>query len=209
MTYDDLLPFIWPSCGGCPRDTVIHHTRQAAIEFFDRTLVWQVDLDTLLADGFSTRYTLPLSDQVDLAKLLTVAKRTSPTARPEEADLTEAIAGRRAIRFGAPGFLAWVEDRKDISVYPAPEQNAEIDVFAALKPSLGSFWLPDEVLGQQADHIAQGALARILDMPNPEWNNPRAAELARGRFYDEVNRLAVQSELGFARRVRSKSERFF
>lgn len=208
MTFDDLLPFIWPSCTACPRDTVIHHTRQAAIEFFDRTGVWTLDLDTLLADGYSSAYALPLNDQTELSKLIEVTTRASATARPEEADLTDGLEGRRAMRFGCVGLIAWVEDRRQLGIYPAPVAGATIDVVAALKPSQAAFTVPDEVMAHHAEAIAQGALMRIFAMPQCDWTSLPDAQVARGIFNDAVSTTSRTAERGFTRRVRPKTERF-
>lgn len=209
MTYDDLLPFIWPSCTACPRDTVIHHTRLAAIEFFDDSGVWQIDLDTLLSDGFTGRLALPLNDQCDASKLILVSVKDAPTTKPYEADITNAIEGRRAERNGCTGLSAWLEDRATLGLAPVPIAGAEIDILVALKPSLASFTLPDEVLMHHAQHIAHGALSRILRMPRCDWSDAGAATLEEGRFRSAIDSLAMQSEKGFARKERPKNERFF
>lgn len=207
MTFDELLPFIWPSCGGCPRDTVIHHARQAAIEFFESTLVWEVDLDTLLADGYSSDYALPLDDQCDVAKLIEVNVKTGPNARPEEAEIVSARPGRKAVRYGCIGLRAWTEDRRTLRLSNPPIAGAEIDVVAALKPSLNAFTLPNDILAHHADDIASGALARILLLKG-EWRDPIEAADRLTKFRDAIASTGHQAERGFAKQVRDKAERF-
>lgn len=211
MTYDDLLPFIWPNCTACPREAVIHHARQAAIEFFRRAQVWQVDLDTLLSDGYSSDYALALDDQVELAKLLTVTIKDGADSRPYEADIIESIEGRRVKRENCTGQKAWTDERRKVSVFPVPPVDAQIDVYAALKPSQASFELPDDVMAHHMEDIAHGALARIFDMQGEKitWGNPAAAELARAKFNRAISVAAAHSERGFALHTRSKAERYF
>lgn len=209
MTFDDLLPFIWPNCLACPRDTVIHHARQAAIEFFESTLVWEVDLDTLLADGYSSDYALPLDDQCEVAKLLEVNVKSGADARPVEAELVSARPGRKALRHGTIGLRAWTEDRRTLRLSSAPSADTEIDVVAALKPSQTAYSMPDEVLAHNAEAIAQGALERIFLMSRVDWRDTGAAADARARFNSAIKAVGHQAERGFARQVRDKSERFF
>ena len=209
MTFDDLLPFIWPNCLACPRDTVIHHARLAAIEFFESTLVWEVDFDTLLADGYSTDYALPLNDQCEVAKLIEVNVKSGADARPVETELLSARPGRKALRHGTIGLRAWTEDRRTLRLSSAPIADAEIDVVAALKPSLNAYTMPNEVLAHHAEAIAHGALERIFLMSRVDWRDPGAAADARVRFNSAISSVGHQSERGYARQVRDKSERFF
>lgn len=209
MTFDDFLPFIWPSCTTCPRDTVVHHTRLAAIDFCWRTHVWREDLDTLLGDGFSNDYALALDDQTEVAKLLAVTVKDSSTARPVEHTIVESIEGRSLMRSGCTDPVAWTNDRRTLFLLPTPRQGAEIDVFAALKPSLSAFSFPAEVFAHHAQEIAHGALARILAMPKGDWTDTATAALELAAFNSAVSSAAIQTERGFARKARTSASRFF
>jgi hypothetical protein len=208
VNYDDFLPFVAPSAGSCPRDTLIHNIRLAAIEFCSRTEVWDEDLDTLLADGFSNSFELALDDQVDLAKLLEVTVKDRSGAKPAEADVLTPKEGRAAVRCGSTKLVAWIIDRNTIGIHPTPELDAEIDVQAALKPSLVSFDISDEVFSHHAEAIARGALARVLAMPNSEWSDLATAGVMADRFEDSITTAAAASTTGFSRQRRRHS-RFF
>lgn len=203
MTFEDFLPYVHPSVPTCPVDTVIHHTRLAAIEFCRRAPVWREALDTLLADGFSTDYELSLDDQVELAKLYSVSVDGSG------ATIVEQLEGTRRIREQDTRLVAFTDNRKRLSVYPVQVLDAEIVVEVALKPSLTAFSFPDEVFAHHVETIAQGALARLLGMPRTEWMDQQAAQLCQARFTSETNKAARHAERGFARSKRRSTTRWF
>jgi hypothetical protein len=208
VTYDDFLAFVAPSCPSCPRETMLHHIRQAAIKFCERTQVWEEDLDGLLGDGFSTQFTLALDDQVALSKLLEVWVQDSSTARRNQYGIRDAAAGRDAVRNGCEGSIAWAVDRTDVGVYPAPVADAVIDVTATLKPSQASYSFPDHLFEQHARHIAAGALAELLDMPATTWRDSGKAAIEFAKFEDAMCTAGRQKERGYAKRQRSRTERF-
>ncbi|MBA3622863.1 MAG: hypothetical protein H0W48_00030 [Methylibium sp.] len=204
MTLDDLHPWVLPFVPDCPSQTVNHHLLQAAIEFCSRTLVWKERLDTVLADGFSTRYTLALDDQIDIAKIYTVQVGL------DEATVVESLDGAQRVRDGTSVRLAWTDNRRDINVHPVPADAEEISVVAALKPARTAFSLPDVVFVHHMDDVANGALARLLSMPKQTWSDLNLAQMAGARFQDAITSAARHASGGFARRTpRCKSTRFF
>ena len=208
MTYDDFLPYVHPSVTACPVDTVLHMTRLAAIEFCRRAHVWREDLDTLLADGFSTQYALALDDQVEVAKLLNVDVQDDLDTKPYPVRVLEGIEGRKALRDGWTEPVAWTDSRRTLFLQPALRLDARIKVFVALKPSLTSFSFPDHVFAHHAEDIAQGAIARILRMPKVDWRDTELAADYEGRFKERIGTGSAQASRGFARRPRRPSERF-
>lgn len=205
-SYESFLPFVQPRVPTCPRETCLHHIRQAAIEFCERTLVWQEDLDTLLADGFSTSYALALDDQVALSKLLEVWVQDSTTARPVRYDTATPAEGRDAERSGSTGNKAWMLDRATLGIWPAPIVDAAIDVTAALKPSQASYSFPEILFEHHARQIAHGALAELFDLG--EWADSMKAATERGKFEDAIAGAARGAEKGNAKRRRCAAERF-
>lgn len=208
MTYDDFLPFIAPSVSGCPRETVLHHARLAAIKFCADTCVWREHLDTLLADGFAQSFALPLDDQVELVKLLEVTVKDGPDTRAADARIIESIEGREQIRCGGTELTAWTDNRRDLFVNPVPRADGEIDIYLALKPSLASFSFPDVIFAHHAQDIAAGALATLLEMPRCEWTGTTLEVLAqREKFEGSISETARMTERGFGRK-RQRTPRF-
>jgi hypothetical protein len=210
VTFDDFLPYVAPQVLSCPVDTVLHQIRLAAIEFCKRAPVWREDLDTLLADGFSSEYAMALDTEVELAKLLTVNVKDTPTSRACEADIIEPLTGREAKRRETVRLVAWTDERKKVSVWPAPRLDAQIDVYASLKPSMAAISFPDHVFAHHAEDIAEGALWRLKRMTGEgiAWADAVAAEGHRLVFNDRIATAAAQAERGFAKPRRRPHERY-
>lgn len=209
MTWEDFLPFIAPSVASCPIDTITFHTRMAAIEFCRKAHVWRESLDGVLADGHSVEYTLPIDDQIEVAKLLSVTLTDSAGVKPREATVMESIEGRLEMRRGCTELIAWTDNRRALSVWPAPRAEAEISVYAAIKPSTGAFSFNDEVFAHHAEDIATGALGRLYAMPRCDWTDAALAEISTRMFKDRINSAARAAGRGNARHNRPRSGRHF
>lgn len=205
-SYESFLPFVQPRVPTCPIVTCLHHIRQAAIEFCDRTQVWQEDLDTLLGDGFSTSYALAIDDQVAVAKLLEVWVQDSATASRVQYDNAAPAEGRDAERNGSTGNKAWMVDRATLGIWPAPILDAAIDVTATLKPSQASYSFPEILFEHHARQIASGALAELFALG--EWADDVKAATERGKFEDAIASESRATEKGNAKRRRCAAERF-
>lgn len=208
MTFDDFLPYVEPSLNACPTPVVLHHVRQAAIEFCERAQVWREHLDTLLGDGLSVRFALPIDDQTQISKLLEVSVR-APGQQADRCDIVKPLDGQDALRRPNTDRLAWTDNRHDLYLNPMPVLNAEIDVYVALKPSLASFSFPDEVFHHHVDHIAAGALARLFKMPKTDWYDPAIGVDKQREFMDAISTQAMAAAIGNGRSKRRQTTRWF
>ena len=208
MTYEDFLPYVAPSVNACPTIVAVHSIRQAAIEFCEKAQVWRERMDTLLADGISTRYALPIDDQTEISKLLEVTVGVSGR-QPDTYDIMKPMDGRDSQRIQTSGRVAWTDNRRDIYLNPMPVEGAEIDVYVSLKPSLNSFSFPDDVFAHHVDPIAAGALARLLKMPKTDWYDVALAVDKRNEFMGAINTQGMAAHLGNGRSKRRSRTRWF
>lgn len=208
MTYEDFLPYVAPSVNACPTIVAIHNIRQAAIEFCEKTQVWRERMDTMLGDGISTRYTLPIDDQTEVSKLLEVTVGITGQVA-DRYDIVKPIDGRDAQRLQTSDRIAWTDNRSNINLHPIPAVDAEIDVYVALKPSLASFLFPDELFRHHAEHIAAGALARLFKIPKTDWYDVALAVDKRNEFMNAISTQAVTAHLGNGRSRRRQTTRWF
>jgi hypothetical protein len=203
VTFEDFLPYVHPSVLACPVETVVHNVRLAAIEFCRRSCAWREDLDTVLADGFSTEFELALDDQVELVKLYAVR------VNGQEIDLCESIEGRRLIEDECSLPFAFTDSRKTLTIFPLLEADDQIDVTLALKPSMTAFSFPDELFAHHVGDIAEGALAKLMRMPRCDWTDAMLAIDYERRFISATNRAGRQAARGYGRTKRRPTTRFF
>jgi hypothetical protein len=208
MTFDDFLPYVEPYVNACPTPVALHNIRQAAIEFCDRAQVWRERIDTLIADGVSSRYALPIDDQTEISKLLEVVAGR-PDRMPERYDIVSPLDGRDAQRLQTSARIAWTDDRHDLFLHPIPEVNDEIEVYATLKPSQAAFSFPDYLFHHHVEHIAAGALSRLFRMPKADWYDPAGAVERQAAFAAAINAEGLTSFKGNGRSKRRQTTRWF
>jgi hypothetical protein len=204
VNLEDLAPFVLPSVSGCPEPTLLHHLRQAAIEFCGRTLVWQQDLDPITSVAATDSYLLPMPADAKLVKLLAF------TIDGTEAFVVTPEKGRRLAVQASSRDVAWTDDRTNVRINPVPGADGLQYVFkAALKPSQAAVAIPDEVGEHYARDIANGALAALLDLENVPWANPVKAATRRIDFEARMGRVAAQVAKGFSRGAQQVRGHYF
>lgn len=208
MTWDDFAPFVLPYAPGCPDATAEHHLRQAAISFCRHTNVWQTTLAALTGDGVLTSFAMVLPTDAEASKLLGVAVTESGLAI-SDASLPVPSDGAQRIRDGSLHLIAFTEDLRTLTVWPAQPVAASIVATAALKPSMTAATFPAVLFGHYAQDIANGALATILSMPKTEWTDMNAAAIKAAEFNARKATVARIVERGFSKSTRRSSTRWF
>lgn len=194
MILEDLAPFVLPSVPGCPDPTLLHHLRQAAIEFCERTLAWQQDLDPITSVVNTQSYALVFPAGSVLVKLLAF------TVDGDEAFVVTPEKGRRLVLHDSGRDVAWTDDRVNVKVHPTPAAAGVIYGFkAALKPTQAATTIADAVGEHYAKEIAAGALAGLLDLASVPWADPVKAAQRRTYFEDRIATVAAQVAKGFSR----------
>lgn len=204
MNLEDLAPFVLPSVPGCPDPTLLHHLRQAAIEFCGKTLVWQQELDPIDSVSATDSYPLPVPDGAKLVKLL------SFTIDGTEAYVVTPEKGRRLAVQDSIRDVAWTDDRTNVRINPVPGVDGlQYVLKVALKPSQAATAIPDEVGEHYAQDIATGALASLLDLENVTWSDPVKASVRRTRFEARMNSVAAMVAKGFSRGAQQVRGHYF
>lgn len=188
---DAFMPFVLPFTPGCPWELAEHHVRQACIEWFQRTLCWRVKTSTPTLDGIRS-YTIPAPAGGTTAKLL-AGWVNSCQVRVLNIDTGAATPVSSAT------VAVWTEDRKSFIVNPAPAAGGTVELQLAVKPSQQAGAIPESHFEQYAEHIAQGALARILKMSGKKWTDLRGAADAQDAFDHEIGRVSALVARGFGR----------
>lgn len=204
MNLEDLAPFVLPSVPGCPDPTLLHHLRQAAIEFCQRTLAWQEDLDTITSVASTPSYAFVLPAGSALVKLIAF------TVDGEEAAVVTPEKGRRLALNDSGRDVAWTDDRVNVRVHPTPSAAGLVYGFkAALKPTQAATTIGDALGEHYAAEIAAGALAGLFDLANVTWADPLKATQRRDHFNDRIATVAAQVAKGFSRGAQNVRGHFF
>lgn len=162
MKLKDCLPDAAPYLPGCPTPMILRHLSDAAREFCRETHIWEEEIPPVYPVEGVTRYQLDLPEE---AEILSVKSATQGDESPE-------------LSINVFGVL---------KLHQAPENTTKpIEVEAILQPVLGAEGIAGRILGDYREGIVQGALYRLLLMPNADWSNPELATLCQRRFRESV-----------------------
>lgn len=208
MTWDDFAPFILPWAPSCPEQTMVHHARQAAIDFIGFTFAWSADLPAITADGTATSWAMtPPAGAV--VKKLSAVSATSPGNRAAMAELPDPAEAAQRIQCEDMGLMAYTSDLATLTVWPVQPVGTVIGAQVWLKPSQLSEGMPDHLFEQYAKPISCGALAQILAMNEPAWQDMTLAAAKAAEFMAAKNTTARIVERGRAPTTRRSSTRWF
>ena len=197
VLFADMLARILPYASECPPQTAEFHLREAATDFFQRTLAWREDLpDTLTVTG-QQDYTLVLPEMTTVAKLLRYDS-DGTEHRVVDAEIGEAYAIS-----GDYTDAAWTVDRMTASINPLPASDGVAMGFrVALKPAMSATAIPGAMYEQYINHIVNGALATLLALPRQTFTDQTLAANFRAMFELAVARVSVMTAKGFSSRGR-------
>lgn len=167
---DEFLPNIRMYAPGVADPTAFFAIRQAAIEFCERTRMWQFtdewavntdDCEGLLSPAGSVIHEI---DKVwfDGKELRKVTPSQLDGFLPNWRSGDEKPTGQ-------PGYVTQTEPNTMVLV---PYGTGTVRVTLYLKPSQDCDQLPDFLADQHRETIAWGALARVLMIPNQSFTNP-------------------------------------
>lgn len=177
---EDLLNQVMPYAPGCAEPTAIHHLRDAAVRFCERTRCWR-HIDT-----FQTRNT-----------------HHEVMAVPSQAVLYEVEWAKfdgRELECTTPDIRTW-HKQEEAYAFPRyltqvnptclsiePHAQGELSISAYLKPSPTADLLPDFLVTHFGQDLAHGALATLLLLPNQPFSNPQLAMAFEAKFQASLDK---------------------
>ena len=191
---DGLLPIALPQANGCPGFWVTQMARFAAVEFCERTRCWR-HLVSFDAPEAVNPHVIPVEAAI------WEIERASADGQPLTAVQHTDVA-KDSITVGNPRYISQINPWA-IVVHPFPETGpVRIDMSVFLKPRsdivtgldadkplLDSLCVvPEWMMQQHGEKLADGALSRVLMMEGQPWYNPQRAAYHRALFDKALNR---------------------
>lgn len=178
-TFDTGLNQVLPYVEGCPDMLALLHLRNAAIEFCERSLVWQATLTPIVTVLNQRTYNFAPALPADsvVAKLLSVRRGGVPMTLASE------VAGDSP---QAPlDTVGTTALRSQLVLGMAPQAGQQLVARVALKPSQAAVDFDDGLFEQYIEAIAQGAIARLQAIPSKAWTADPTT--ARSNFERAIN----------------------
>lgn len=191
LPLDDLLPSVDASVSACPLATQRRALIAAAAEFLGETHLWRVPLEECFTQPGLAEYPAAPAPIVD-----TTAEPGKPAFIPvrvksvlwlvaggheARATMPRLLDGTQLHVSGCPAWY-WMINNRELRFHPIPDAVYSFYGELALQPSRDATVLPEWVIEDWADEIADGALWRLMKTPNAAWSDLKLAAFHRQRF---------------------------
>lgn len=210
---DKFLPLILPYCVQCPHPVAEQYVRLAAIEFCERTRAWRY---IVTAEMDANNEAIIAPDYATIHEIENAWWNGDTQLEPTQ--FTEALPSDLTATdtVGTPSYITQMNPNT-VTILPFAEGTLRLTVF--LKPRSGTLYgtdaglalrnyynqVPEFLWVQHAEAIANGALARILNIPEQPYTDPVMAAQFRARF-DAVLDAKFASNIRGQHRARKRSK---
>lgn len=205
ISYEALLPEILPMVPGCPDTLVENNVRSSAIEFCQRSNAYQAELDPVTTVGNIFEYDLEPPSGTSVQKILWVT-HLGKDIEPITTTLLEQRLPKWRENNGVPEYFVQ-QTSSTFLLVPIPTSTAVSSTIlrAVLRPTHTSTSCDDAVMSDYRDTIINGALFRLLRMPNKEWSDLQTAGVYGQLFtkgIEEAERRSRNADTAVARKVK-------
>jgi len=171
-----LCKFIHSELPGCPKLLVDQNLKQAVIEFCRSSLAWQIKKKPIRITEGKKKYRIS-TDSPDIAfeRLIILSLGQDRNNRQSSYRLTE---GRDYIMFDKCEF--------ELCREPTANDNGFLFMTIAVKPSMDSDFIDDQLLEDWFTHMVLGAKSYLMKMPRKSWSNPGQAQDYKREFWEGI-----------------------
>ena len=175
IKYETLLPEILPMVSGCPDTLVENNIRAAVIELCERASVYQAELDPVTTVSNIYEYDLEAPTGTSVRKVLWVTHQ-GKDLEPLTTTLLEQRLPKWREESGVPEyFIQQTSSTFVLAPIPAVTTVGSTIVRAVLRPTHTSTACDNDVMNDYRDTIVNGALFRLLRIPNKDWSDLQGA----------------------------------
>ena len=205
IQFSDYVPDVAVVVSNCPELSIENALRSATVEFAERSEVTQATKTINVTAGENT-FSIP-SGASYIHKVLWATYKGKEIEPVTEALLNDRVPGWSADgETGDPKYYFTTGlNPMEIVVWPAPETAEHaLKVHIVTKPTKGSFEAADDAMLPFKDTIVNGAIQRLLRIPNKDWSDLTAASVYQKLFMqgcEEAKKLN-QPDRPIARKVK-------
>ena len=177
IKYETLLPEILPMVSGCPDTLVENNIRAAVIELCERASVYQAELDPVTTVSNIYEYDLETPTGTSVQKVLWVTHQ-GKDLEPLTTTLLEQRLPKWREESGVPEyFIQQTSSTFVLAPIPSDTVVGSTIVRAVLRPTHTSTACDEDVMNDYRDTIVNGALFRLLRIPNKDWSDLQSASI--------------------------------
>lgn len=203
-SYDDFLPYVLTDVPGCPEIAAIQAIKTTVIDFCEKSLVVQADLDPVNLIANQADYDLePPANSLVTKVIRLFYKNDELPPMGQDFIPSATFYNQSAIDGDATSDpRAWSQkSERTFSVYPAPRisEAGAITIRVALKPTRASTTCDDVLFEDYVEYIAAGAKARLMLQPNKAYTNPNLVVTQNQLYMQGVNAARQRVSRGHTR----------
>lgn len=206
VSYDQFLVEVLPYVRDVPEIVAIQAIRNAVIQFCEKTLYLQTDLDPQpVIKGLATYDLDPDGDYkvVDIIESWNADQFLIPKSVEELTKIYRVTNWETLV--GNP-YYYYRPTPDEMRLVPIPEKTIanNLRIKVALAPKRSSTTIRDDIYERFLEFISLGARARLLDTPNQPYYDPKGAQLYLKRFDDacaDVRRRVNRGNVRASNRV--------
>jgi hypothetical protein len=201
ISYDEFLPYVNQYVPDASEFIAIDAIKQAAIEFCEKTFVWQYSVPAIDVVATQNTYmigTPPDTKSVGPIQVYYDQNLMIPKGPDELADIYR-MGDWQQVK-GTPQYVTRMI-KPEIILVPIPTYDAPgfLHIKTALAPTRDSTEIDSEIFEQYAEAIAWGARARLLAQPRQDYSDKTGSMEALKMFRYEINRCRMQVTKGLTR----------
>jgi len=201
VPYSKFLPYVMQYVPDASEFIAENAIKSACIEFCEKTLIWQINIDPMdvingqnnypIATPDGTKFVVPVQSYFNTNLLI-------PKGPDELAEIYR-MGDYQQIQ-GGPQYVTRMI-KPEVILVPTPfvSEPAVLYVKAAIAPTRDSTEIDSEIYEQYAEAIAWGARARLYAQPRQDYTDKTASIEALKMFRFEINRLRMQVTKGLTR----------
>lgn len=186
------LPNIMPFAPGCAIPAAYQWIRQAAIEFCERTRLWRYADEFDVTDDAAEALIAPYGAVVH------EIEACSFDGQPLEPKTTAWLDSREngwrdGLLTGIPHYVTQIEPD---TLRLVPAMAGKVSLALRLKPTFDADELPDFLADHYRQTIADGALGRILLLPDQSFTNVDMGSAFGAAFQSKLDSLSSKGSTG-------------
>lgn len=207
ISYEALVPEIAPHLYGCPDILIENSIRAAVIELCEKALVYQAELDPVTTVSGIYEYDLEAPSGTSVHKVLWVSHHGKDLEPTTSVLLEQRLPKwRETDQAGMPVYFI-KQSSSVVWLAPAPSTTSANSTIirAVLKPTHTSQSCDNDVMNDYRDAIVNGALFRLLRIPNRDWTDFKHSQLYANLFAQaivEAERRSRNADTGVSRVVK-------
>lgn len=191
---------------GCPDSLIESSIRSAAIEFCEKSGAYQTQLDPITTIPKIYEYDLDTPRGTAIHKVMWVT-HLGKDLEPISTTLLEQREPkwRSEDNYSVPKYFV-KQNSSSVWLVPVPNirESQSTIVRVQLKPTHTSTACDDSVMSEYRDTIVNGAIFRLLRIPNKDWSDLAGAQVYAALFgdgIDQAKRRASHADENIARKV--------